>query len=169
MKLLKQRFDQRRTVHSTYCQTLTQFGAVKSTKADLHQFVDKVRHAIAGLKHTGQFDIESFLTSILHTCLAKSLQVEWELHSTKNKGVPTIDDFLEFVMLHAAALSNPPAGNPKQRSAMIRSRRGDRINLTTTEQQYMYPHHPLASGSSAPCASLTSIRCICVQNSLEWM
>ena len=40
VQLLKERFDQRRTIHTTYCQTLTQLGPVKSIKADLHEFVD---------------------------------------------------------------------------------------------------------------------------------
>ena len=147
VKVLKQRFDQKRTVHSTYCQTLTQFGAVKSTKADLHQFADKVRHAIARLKHTGQFDIESFLTSILHTCLAKSLQVEWELHSTKNKGVPTIDEFLEFVMLRAAALSNPPSGTPVNALEPKAEKRHDKKQERRSDQSY---HHRAAVHVSTP-------------------
>ena len=112
VELLKLRFDQRRIIHTNYCQTLTQLGPVKSTKADLHQFVDTVRHAISGLKHTEQFDIRSFLTSILHPCLSKSLQVEWEVHSNKIKGVPPVEDFLNFVMIRATVLSTQPPVPP---------------------------------------------------------
>ena len=112
VELLKQRFDQRRIIHTNYCQTLTQLGPVKSTKADLHQFVDTVRHAISRLKLTEQFDIRSLLTSILHPCLSKSLQAEWEVHSNKIKGVPPVEDFLDFVMFSATVLSTQPPVPP---------------------------------------------------------
>ena len=87
-------------------------GPVKYTKADLHQFVDTVCHTISGLKHTEQFDIRSFLTSILHPCLSKSLQVEWEVHSNKIKGIPPVEDFLDFVMFRATVLSTQPPVPP---------------------------------------------------------
>ena len=111
-KRFEQRFDQRRIIHTNYCQTLTQLEPVKSTTADLHQFVDTVRHAISGLKQTEQFDIRYFLTSILQPCLSKSLQVEWEVHSNKIKGVPPVEDFLEFVMFRANKLSTQPPVPP---------------------------------------------------------
>ena len=94
---------------------MTQLGPVKSTNADLHQFVDTVRLALSGLKHTEQFDIHSFLTSILHPCLSKSLQVEWEVHFNKIKGVTPVDDFLDFldfVMFRATVLSTQPQVPP---------------------------------------------------------
>ena len=71
-----------------------------------------MRHAISGLKHTEQFDIRSFLTSILHPCLSKSLQVEWVVHSNKIKGVPPVEDFLNFVMFRATVLSTQPPVPP---------------------------------------------------------
>ena len=76
------------------------------------QFVDKLCHAISRLKLTEQFDICSFLTSILHLCLSKSIQGEWEVHSNKIKGFPPIEDFLDYVMFMATVLSTQPTVPP---------------------------------------------------------
>ena len=144
VELLKERFDQIRTIHTNYCQTLTQLGPVKSTKADLHQFIDTVRHAISGLKHTEQFDIRSFLTSILHTCLSRSLQVEWEVHSNKTKGVPPIEDFLDFVMFRAAALSTQPPPiikapeHKQERKPKHQPRHRVAMHVTTPSGEFKY-------------------------------
>ena len=105
---LKKRFDKTREIHRNYCQALTQIGSVKSTKADLRKFIDSVRHSIAGLKHTGQYDVESFLTSMLYSCISRPLQVEWEVQSKATKGIPPVEDFLEFVAFHADVLSSQP-------------------------------------------------------------
>ena len=93
---------------------------------------------MSGLKHIGQFDLESFLTSILHTCLAKSLQVEWEIHSNKTKGVPPVEDFLEFVMLRAAALSTQPTVTPTKAPESKPERRQEKKPERNHEQSYKH-------------------------------
>ena len=96
--LLKQRFDKPRAVHARYCATLTSLSAIKNTEADLLHFIDKATHAMAGLKHSGQDDLPSFLTSILTSCLPKALQVEWEILSQEYKQVPPFEEFLKFLL-----------------------------------------------------------------------
>ena len=85
--------------------TITELSSVKSNKTDLHHLVDTAKHALAGLKHTEQYDLPSFLTSMLVPCLPKPLQVEWEVHSRESRGVPPVEEFLEFVMFQADVLS----------------------------------------------------------------
>ena len=100
--------------------------------------MDKVRHTMSGLKHIGQFDLESFRTSILHTCLAKSLQVEREIHSNKTKGVPPVEDFLESVMLRAAALSTQPTVTPTKAPESKPERRQEKKPERNHEQSYKH-------------------------------
>ncbi len=124
VKVLHQRFDKKRTIHANYCHTLTNLSAVKANKADLHTFVDTINHALAGLRHTNQYDLPSFLTSMLVQCIPKSLQVEWEIHSKEHRDVPPVEKFLEFVTFRADVLSTPPtatkAPEPQSRSTDIK-------------------------------------------------
>ena len=80
MAVLQQRFDKKRTVHATYCQRLVDLNLPKATRTDIHQFIDQARSTLAALKHTGQDDLESFLTSMFLARIPKSLQIEWEVH-----------------------------------------------------------------------------------------
>ena len=108
VELLCRRYDKKRLIHSNYCKALTELPSVKSTRTDLHQFVDTVRHALAGLRHTEQYDLPAFLTSMLVPCLSKALQVEWEVHTKESRSVPPVEEFLEFVMFRADILSAQP-------------------------------------------------------------
>ena len=116
--LLHERFDKRREVHANYCQSLISMGQVKTTKADLTRFADTLTTTIAGLKHTGQYDIESVLTSLLVPSISKQLQVEWEVKSQESRGVPPIEDFIKFIrfrssILTASTATKPPENKPE--------------------------------------------------------
>ena len=62
--LLQRRFDKRRTIHSTYCRALACDDQVKTTKADLNSLADHISHNLAGLKHTGQYELDAVITSL---------------------------------------------------------------------------------------------------------
>ena len=163
--LLHQRFDKRRVIHANYCHTLTELSSVKANKTDLHQFVDTVKHALSGLRHTGQYDLPSFLTSMLAPCLPKPLQVEWEVHSRDSKCVPPVEEFLEFVAFRADV---PPQ---RPRTHLRVHLTADLItHLRDTELQSTPPHlgtqptDPTTySGMSASCVQAVSTLCFSAQ------
>ena len=139
VEMLQKRYDKRRTIHSAYCSQLTSLTSIKNTKSDLLQFVDKVKHAVAGLKHTEQYDLPSFLTSMLTPCLPKALQVEWEVQSKESKDVPPLDEFLQFVIFRADVLATNPSApsEPKQKAPDVKPEHPPRrhraaVNSTST-------------------------------------
>ena len=138
--VLHERFDKRRTIHATYCHQITSLSTIKNTKTDLHQLVDKVKHAVSGLKHTGQYDLPAFLTSFLTSCLPKGLQVEWEVHSKDSKDVPPLDDFLQFCSFRADVLSTSTTPTPE-----IKSKSSD-----PKPEQHQRKHHRAAVNAAAP-------------------
>ena len=109
VELLHKRYDKQRTIHAAYCHQLTSLTSIKNTKNDLLLFVDKIKHAVAGLQHTEQYNLPSFLTSMLTPCLPKALQVEWEVQSRESRDVPPLDEFLQFVSFRADVLSVTPS------------------------------------------------------------
>ena len=98
---LKKRFDKTREIHRTYYQKLTQMGSVKATRADLRKFVDTLNVTIASIKHSGHYNLEAFLTSILHANIPVKLQTAWELIAKKTKGIPPAQDFMDFISYQA--------------------------------------------------------------------
>ena len=87
-------------------------------------FVDSVNHALAGLRHTNQYDLPSFLTSTLVQSISKSLQVDWEVYSKEKKGVTPVEEFLEFVTFRADILftSTPAVKSPEPQARPTDSR-----------------------------------------------
>ena len=114
---MKDSTDIKKSMLTSYCKAIINIGQVKSTKADLYQFADTLTCTISGLKHTGQYDIESILTSLLASSISKPLQVEWEVHSQDHKNVPPVNDFLKFIRFRASVLSaSPPVKVPDIKS-----------------------------------------------------
>ena len=109
----------------------------------LHHLVDSVNHALAGLRHTNQYDLPSFLTSTLVQCIPKSLQVG-EVHSKEQKGIPPVEEFLEFVTFRADVLftSTPAVKSPEPQARPTDSR---------TDQQPR--HYRAAVHSTSQCSS----------------
>ena len=105
----QQRFDKKRTVHATYCQRLVDLTLPKATRADIHQFIDHARSNLAALKHTGQDNLEAFLTSMFLARIPKSLQIEWEVHSKATLKVPPVGELLDFLSFRADVLASSTA------------------------------------------------------------
>ena len=170
VELLCRRFDKKRLIHSNYCKNLTEMSSVKSTRPDLHHFVDTVRHSLAGLRHTDQYDLPSFLTSTLVPCLSKALQVEWEVHTKESRIVPPVEDFLEFVMFRADVLYPQPmtTKGPQVRPNPLIQRlsiRPEDTELLCTPPLHTQPTDPTSdSGMSVMLARVKSIPCFNVQN-----
>ena len=96
--VLKRRFDRTREIHHNHCQKLIQFGNVKGNRTDLRKFVDAANTSI---RHSGHYNLDAFLTSILYSNVPIKIQTLWEQTARKIKGIPPIKDFLEFVSEHA--------------------------------------------------------------------
>lgn len=113
VELLHRRFDKKRIIHSTYCKVLSCDEPVKTTKADFNGLADSISHNLAGLKHTGQYELDAVLTSLNVTRLSKAMQTEWELHTKDTKSVPPIEEFVKFLRFRADALTTLKPSEPK--------------------------------------------------------
>ena len=95
---------------------------VKNKRTELLHFVDKLKHTTAGLRHTKQFDLSSFLTSMITPLLPKALQVEWEIHTKDSKAVPAFDDFITFVAFRADVLTTTPTTTSESKSRIAEAK-----------------------------------------------
>ena len=113
---LKDRFQKTREIHRTIIKTLTSLSCPKHTRADLRLLYDVVKTSITNLKSTKQYDIESFLSSLIYAILPAKIQLLWDQATKKDKGVPPITQLLSFVKDHAetlpAAASTPTDKTP---------------------------------------------------------
>ena len=139
---LKRRFNRVREIHRNYCKKLTQLGDVKFNRTDLRRLVDTARSAISSLKHSGQYDLDAFLTSIISMVLPIKLQTLWEQHSKKDKGVPPVCDLLEFVSDHAETLpATPPnSGRAPEPQEKNPTRKQDKRPDSTPHRQRTNVH-----------------------------
>ena len=106
IKELKERFQKTREIHRTITKTLTSLPCPKHTRSDLRLLHDVVKTSIYNLKSTKQYDIESFLSSIIYSVLPGKLQILWDQATKKDKGVPSITQLLLFIKDHAETLSS---------------------------------------------------------------
>ena len=73
--------------------------------------MDVARSTISSIQHTGHYDLDAFLTSILYPCLPTRVQTLWEQHSIRDKGVPPVNKLLTFVREHAETLPANPSSS----------------------------------------------------------
>ena len=109
---LQDRFQKTREIHRTIVKTLTSLSHPKHTRKDLRLHYDLVKTNIANLKATKQYDIESFLSSMIYATLPGKLQLLWDQATKKDKKVPPVAELLNFLKDHAEtlpSLDKPPA------------------------------------------------------------
>ena len=116
---LKERFAKTREIHKLLSRTLADLPSPKQTRADLRKLVDLVKRTTSSLKATGQYDIDSFLSSLVFSVLPSRLQTSWAQHTKKEKGVPPLSQLLIFLREHAETLpaTNVPLPTPPSDSA----------------------------------------------------
>ena len=109
---LKDRFQKTREIHRRIVKTLTSLPCPKHTRKDLRLHYDIVKTNISNMKATKQYDIESFLSSMIYATLPAKLQLLWDQATKGTKTVPPVADLLNFIKDHAEtlpALDKPPA------------------------------------------------------------
>ena len=96
--LIKERYDQKCLVHKHHTTTIVDYPAIKQgTYEEFCTFSDTIEHSINYLKDAKQYDIGSFIASILTTKLPKRLNDQW-LHFTRDTpNVPDVGTLLEFI------------------------------------------------------------------------
>ena len=104
---LQLRFNRTKEIHRKLVQTLVHLPATKNTRMDLRKRVDELRHIMSSLKHTGHFDLQSVLTSLVYSTLPLKLQTLWDQTHKSTKAVVPIHTLISFISEHAETL---PAG-----------------------------------------------------------
>ena len=137
---LHQWYDKRRTIHANYCARLIALTHVKNTKADLRQLADRINNAVSGLKHTKQYDLPSFLSSVMVALLPKGLQTEWEVHTQDSMDVPPLEELIKFINFHSDVLGPFPAGTTEHKAK----------SSDPKPEQHQRNHHRAAVNSAAP-------------------
>ena len=109
---LQERFNRTKEIHRQLVSKLVQLPPVKAQRTDLRRRVDALKHILSSIKHTGHYDITSFLTSLVYHTLPVKLQTLWEQNVKKVKGVSPIDDLILFISEHAETLPATTASTP---------------------------------------------------------
>ena len=98
ISLLKDRYDQRRLIPRTHTMAIVECPSLKQgSHEELCSFMDTLEHNINSLKDARQYNIGSFLTSILSSKLTKRLQESWLHFSRDDKEVPDIFSLIRFL------------------------------------------------------------------------
>ena len=148
---LKERFAKNREIHKLLSRTLADLASPKQTRTDLRRVVDLVKRTISSMKATKQYDMDSFLSSLLSSVLPPRLQTSWAQHTKKDKLVPPISQLLTYLREHAetlpesgAPLSAPPSDSPPWKNNPRRSdKRQDHhkpkvVHAVTTTSNYKW-------------------------------
>ena len=112
---LKSRFNKTREIHRHLTKALISTASPKQTRIELRRLADTVKRTIDSLKSTKYYDLDSFLSSMIYLILPSRLQILWDQHTKKDKGVPPVQQLLLFIRDHAETLPSthsPPAEKP---------------------------------------------------------
>ena len=122
---LQLRFNRTKEIHRKLVQTLIHLPTTKNTRMDLRKRVDDLRHLISSLKHTGHFDLQAVLTSMVYATMPQKLQTLWDQANKSTKKVSPIQELIAFMSDHAETL---PASYPSS---------NERSSESTTKK---FPH-----------------------------
>ena len=146
---LKERFGKTREIHKLLSRTLADLSSPKYTRADLRKLADLVKGNINSMKATKQFDIESFLSSLVCSILPSRLQTSWAQHTKKEKTVPSIFKLLLFLREHAETL--PAAGTTAPSN--VADSTPSRKNGPKKSERRDTPQRPRGAHTTSPAAS----------------
>ena len=128
IKELQERFQKTREIHQALVKTIVTTKTPKYTRADLRMFYDVFKTAIANLKATKFNNLESFLSSHVYSLLPPKLQLAWDQATRKDKGVPPVEQLMDFMKEHTETLpadSQPTKSQPAAAKGSNNSRRRD--------------------------------------------
>ena len=128
IKELKERFQKTREIHQALVKTIITAKAPKYSRAELRLFHDIFTTALSNLEATKFNTIESFLSSHVYALLPPKLQLAWDQAIRKDKGVPPVNQLLDFLKEHAETLpadSLPAKQQPASDKGSNNSRRRD--------------------------------------------
>ena len=145
---LKERFNKTREIHKLLSRTLADLSSPKQTRADLRRLVDLVKRTISSMKATKQYDMDSFLSSIVFSILPSRLQTTWAQHTKKDKGVPPISQLLLFLREHAETLPSSGAPLPATPSDTPSWKNNSRRSDRKQEAHKPKPVHSVTPSSS---------------------
>ena len=104
VKHLKEMYDRPKLIHATYCKQLIEMSPIKNTQTDLNCYANNLGHIVLGLQSTGQFDIESCLTSLAVQRLPRHLKELWQVETHEQRMVAPIEKLISFIKVRAAAV-----------------------------------------------------------------
>ena len=98
MRLPIDRYDQKRLFHQNHSLALVNCALIKQgSHEELCMFIDTIEHNVSSMKDAKQYDLGTFLTSILSHKLSKKLQESWFSFSHEYKEVPDVSVLLRFL------------------------------------------------------------------------
>ena len=97
IEYLTGRFNRPRELHSLFCNKLSNLQPIKGTSAELSAVADSVYSAVSGIRRSGFTSIDEIATSLVVPILPDHLRQLWEHRTEKEKAVPNIDEWIDFV------------------------------------------------------------------------
>ena len=164
---LKERFNKTREIHAHLTKAVLELSTPKQTRIDLRRSVDSFKRTMDTLKQTEHYNLDAFLSSRYYLALPSKLQILWDQHTKKEKGVPPISKLLQFVKDHAETLpavahSQPSNAAPEKKPQA--KQQGKPYHQKPKGQVYSVSNPtpaPAAAPASAPRSTFTSFKYEC--------
>ena len=94
---LTSRFDRPRELHAIHSIKIASLLPIKGSPAELSATADTLHAAISGLRRSGYTSVDHMATSLAVSVLPNSLRQLWENKTEDTKGVPNVDEFIDFL------------------------------------------------------------------------
>ena len=109
VELLIKRYDKKRLIHKNHSLTLINWSPVtKESRETFMKVLDTMNHALQGLAHLKQDDLQSFLTSVSVPKLPQKTQQAWLQYSKHVKEMPDVQMIFDFLQEKIDTLPDAP-------------------------------------------------------------
>ena len=132
--MLQAQFDRTKEIHRKLVQKILDTCSAKLTRTDLRRLKDNAQADIESIKGTGQYHLDTFLTSVYYNVLPSRLQTLWDQQNKKTKKVAPVQELLDFVSEHAETLpatisTTKPPSDMQERKPRPKQDKRQRSNI----------------------------------------
>ena len=146
VKELHQRYARTKRIHRGLVEKLSTLPAAKYTNKELRRLLDSASSYIDCLKSTGQFNLESVITSLVYWKLPYKLQIEWDDAQDTDEVAP-YDKLFKYVSRKILTLadnqtSSSSSHEQQEKRAPAKQERNGRRQDSTPKKKPVYSVTP---------------------------
>ena len=164
VKELHLRYERTKKIHRELVDSILNITPAKYTCIDMRRLLDEGNNYIEGLKTTGYFTLEAFISSIFYNKLPYKAQIAWDDEGPKDNKVKSYKKLFDFVSDKVYSLSDHKSSTPSNPSTSEKkppAKKQDKTSHHRPQKSQVYSvSTPTPASPPAPATNAWKYECL---------